>query len=223
MTGPSRRPRAPGERLYRLLVVLGIPLRAWCRLEVRGVELLRAPGGVLVVANHDSFLDPLALGETGMRVHRPLRFLAMASLWRWWPIRVLVDGLRQIPIRRGEGDTAALGAAAEALRAGEAVCIFPEGRISRGEHLRAHSGVARLAAAAPEARIVLAAVSGGTDLIRFPRRPRVQVELFTPLTGPPVPGERPAELAGRLLGELRARVPPAPAGRHPDRNVSASR
>ena len=104
-------------------------------------------------------------------------------------------------------------AAVSALRAGEAVCVFPEGTISRGKRLRARRGVARLAEAAPDARIVLAAVSGGTDLVRFPRRPRVVVELFAPQTGQASPREDHAELASRLLGEIRERVPPTAAGR----------
>src|SRR5690349_18946538 len=136
---PSRR-WAPGERLYRALVIVLSPLRAWVRLEVRGVEELRAPGGVLLVANHDSSVDPLALAEAAMRVHRPLRFLARANLWRWWPLGMVLDGTRQIPIERGAGDVAALDAAVGALRAGEVVCIFPEGTISRGQHLRARRG-----------------------------------------------------------------------------------
>lgn len=208
-----RRRWAPGERLYRALIILLSPLRTWVRLEVHGVEELRAPGGVLLVANHDSSVEPLALAEAAMRVRRPLRFLTRANLWRLWPLGVVLDGTRQIPIERGAGDVPALEQAATALRSGEAVCIFPEGTISRGERLRAHRGVARLAQSAPEARIVLAAVSGGTDLVRFPRRPRVVVELFAPQTGQATPDEDQAELAGRLLREIRERVSPAAAGR----------
>jgi len=210
-----RRRWAPGERFYRALIIFLIPLRAWARLEVHGVEELRAPGGVLLVANHDSSVEPLALAEATMRVRRPLRFLTRANLWRLWPLGLVLDGTRQIPIERGAGDLDALEQAVNALRAGEAVCIFPEGTISRGERLRARRGVARLAEAAPDARIVLGAVSGGTDLVRFPRRPRVVVELFTPRTGQARPGEDHADLAGRLLGEIRERVPPAAAGRRP--------
>jgi 1-acyl-sn-glycerol-3-phosphate acyltransferase len=126
---------------------------------------------------------------------------------------VLLDGIGQIPIRRGAGDVGAIEAAVSALRAGEVVAVFPEGRLSRGQSLRAHRGVARLVKAAPEARIVLAAVSGGTDLVRFPRRPRVVVDLFAPRGGRPLPDEDDAELARRLLEEIRRRVPPAVASR----------
>ena len=209
----SRRRWAPGERLYRALVTLLSPLRTWVRLEVHGVENLRAPGGVLLVANHDSSVDPLALAEAAMRVRRPLRFLTRANLWRLWPLGTVLDGTRQIPIERGAGDVAPLEQAVSALHAGEAVCIFPEGTISGGKRLRARRGVARLAEAAPDARIVLGAVSGGTDLVRFPRRPRVVVELFAPQAGHALPGEDHGAFATRLLGEIRERVPPAAAGR----------
>jgi len=211
-------PRPPaGVRLYRLLVWLGVPLRWWCRLEVAGHDVLPPAGaGVLIVANHDSWLEPLALGDTLMRGGRPLRFLAKDSLWRLRPVAAVLDGIRQIPLRRGAGDVAALQAAVDALADGEAICIFPEGTISRGRALRARRGVARLAEAAPEAEIVLAAVAGGTDLLRFPRRPRLHVTLFRATRPLPDPGADHAAYAGALLDEIRQRVPPAAGpGRRP--------
>jgi len=63
--------------------------------------------------------------------------------------------------------------------------------------------------------VILCAVAGTTGYARFPRRPRVEVELFEPAGGQPGPGEDPRELAGRLLAELRDRVPPVAAGRRP--------
>jgi 1-acyl-sn-glycerol-3-phosphate acyltransferase len=203
-----------GVWLYRLLVTLGVPLRWWCRLEVGGREALPPrEQAVLVVPNHDSMLDPLAVGDTLMRAGRPIRFLAMDGLWRWRPAARVLDGIRQIPIRRGAGDAGALQAAVQALHDGEAVCIFPEGGLSRGRRVRARRGVARLIHAAPEAQVVLAAVSGGTDLVRFPRRPRVRVELFRPAEVMPLEEEDHAALAERVLGEIRARVEPVAAGR----------
>ncbi len=213
-----------GERLYRLLVLLGVPLRRWCRLEVHGREVLPpADTAVLVVANHDSMLDPLVIADTLMRAGRPLRFLAMDTLWRWSLVARVLDGVRQIPIRRGASDTAALQAAMDALWNGEAVCIFPEGALSRGRRVRAHRGVARLIRASPNAQVVLAAVIGGTDLARFPRRPRVHVELFRPTDATREPGDDLAALSTRLLEEIRERVPPVAAGRRPNDSESPTR
>jgi 1-acyl-sn-glycerol-3-phosphate acyltransferase len=203
-----------GVRLYRLLVLLGVPLRWWCRLDVSGRDALPpADQGLLVVANHDSMLDPLAIADTLMRAGRPLRFLAMDRLWSRRILAMVLDGVRQIPIRRGAGDTAALQAAVDALVDGEAICIFPEGGLSGGQQVRARTGVSRIIQAAPEVQIVLAAVSGGTDLVRFPRRPRLRVELFKEKGSAKLQAEDHAALAARLLGEIRERVPPVAAGR----------
>ena len=122
---------------------------------------------------------------------------------------------RQIPVERGSGDRQPLVHAVEALKAGDAVCVFPEGKLSEGQRLRARSGVGFLARDCPEAPVLLAAVEGTTDLVRFPRRPRVRVTFFEPAGGQPRGDELPTALAARLLDEVRQRVPPVPAGRHP--------
>jgi 1-acyl-sn-glycerol-3-phosphate acyltransferase len=207
--------KPPGWRVYRLLILVFWPLKWWCRLEVRGIERIPRAGAVLVVSNHDSWMDPLALGAAIMTRDRPLRFLAKASLWHTWIQRVLLDGMGQIPIERGIGDMQAMQAAIDALDAGDAVGIFPEGTISRGRAMRARRGVSRLAQGSRSAPVVLAAVSGGTDAIRFPKRPRIVVDLFEPAGGQPRPDETQGDLAARLMAEIRERVPPVAAGRHP--------
>jgi 1-acyl-sn-glycerol-3-phosphate acyltransferase len=197
---------------YRVIAALLSLAAPWGRLRVEGIERIPEEGPALVVPNHDSQWDPVMVG-VALRKRRLLRFLARANLWKLPLVGRLLGAMRQIPIERGSGDRQALGKAEEALRAGEAVCVFPEGKLSRGELLRARSGVGWLARACPEARVVLCAVSGTTDYVRFPRRPRVAMEFFEPAAGQPRPDEDPAELAARLLAELRERVPPAPAGR----------
>jgi 1-acyl-sn-glycerol-3-phosphate acyltransferase len=197
---------------YDFLAVLLRPAAWWGRMRVSGLDSLPAEGPLLVVPNHDSQWDPILIG-LGAKRRRRLRYLARASLWRIPGLAPIMNGLRQIPIRRGVGDAAALENAVEALRAGEAVCVFPEGGLSWGEARRARSGVGRLAQACPGARVVLCSISGATDYIRFPRRPRVEVRFFEPASGQARPGEEPRELAARLLAEIRELVPPAPAGR----------
>src|SRR4029078_5892731 len=125
---------------------------------------------------------------------RRLRFLARASLWRIPGLGPLLRAMGQIPVRRGVGGGAALERAVEALRSGEAVCVFPEGGLSWGERLRARSGVGRLALACPAVPAVLCAVRGWTDYARFPRRPRVQLSFFAPEKRDARPDETPAEL-----------------------------
>jgi 1-acyl-sn-glycerol-3-phosphate acyltransferase len=124
-----------------------------------------------------------------------------------------MNGMQQIPIKRGAGDGKALDRAVEALKAGDAIGVFPEGRLSWGEAIRARSGVGLLASWVPDARIVLCAIEGTTDYLRFPTRPRVTLTFFPPAEGERLAGEEPAALAARLLADVRERVPPVPAGR----------
>jgi 1-acyl-sn-glycerol-3-phosphate acyltransferase len=198
--------------LYDLIAALMRPSAWWGRMKVTGLEALPAEGPVLVVPNHDSQWDPIVIGLAAKR-RRRLRYLARASLWRFPGLGPILNGLGQIPVRRGTGDAAAIEDAVAALRSGDAVCVFPEGGLSWGEPKRARAGVGRLAQSCPGARVVCCAVSGATGYVRLPRRPRVTVRFFEPESGQPRTDEEPRELAARLLAEIRDRVPPAPAGR----------
>jgi 1-acyl-sn-glycerol-3-phosphate acyltransferase len=194
------------ERLCRLLAAW------WGRLDVEGLACVPADGPLLIVPNHDSQMDPIVVG-VAVRPRRRVRFLARASLWSIPLLGFVLDGIGQIPIRRGSGDSAALDLALARLRSGDAIGVFPEGRLSWGVPVRARTGVGLLASWCPEARVVLCAVEGTTDFVRFPVRPRVRVRFFEPAGGQWVPGEDPSAFSARLLTELRALVPPAPAGR----------
>ncbi|MGB0121447.1 MAG: lysophospholipid acyltransferase family protein [Solirubrobacterales bacterium] len=196
-----------GWRVYQAIRFILRPLRWWVRLEVKGLDNLPLRGPALVVANHDSWLDPLVIVEAMAWRRRLLRFLAKSSLWKSRILAWILDGAVQIPIERGANDTAAMESAVEAIGRGEMIGIFPEGTLSRGKVLRAKRGVARLAKASPGVPIVLVAVTGSTVLKRFPKRPRVEAEFFLPSGGQPRADEDPAELSQRLLDDIRDKAP----------------
>jgi 1-acyl-sn-glycerol-3-phosphate acyltransferase len=202
--------------LYRLFAILFSPLERWGRVRVEGFELVPRTGPLLLVPTHDSQMDPVLIA-LALRSVRPVRFLARSSLWQIPGLGILLNRLGQVPIRRGAGDHAAIARAAAILRAGEAVCVFPEGRLSRGEVLRPRTGIVRLWNACPDARVVSCAITGATDYVRFPRRPRVAIRFLEPSAGQPSVSENPRALAARLLADARALAPPAAAGRRPHR------
>ena len=198
--------------VYRAVMAAAGPIvRWWGRLEVEGLHTLPTHGATIVAANHDSAWDPVVIAFAARR-HRQIQALAKASLWKNPLLRRVLDGMGQIPVRRGQADTDALDAAVQCLSAGGCLGIFPEGTRSQGKQLRARSGAGRLAQAVPQARIVCAAVSGTVDIARFPRRPRLKVTFFEPT--PSSPSESALELATRLTAELRAVAPVAAAGRN---------
>jgi 1-acyl-sn-glycerol-3-phosphate acyltransferase len=167
---------------------------------------------VLLAGNHDSYWDPIAVGIAGLP-RRQIKALAKHSLWKPGIGKVL-DGMGQIPIVRGSGDTGAMDRAIEELRAGACIGIFPEGTRSLGRELRPRSGFGRLAEAVPEAHVACCRVTGTVDIPRFPRnRPHVAVEFFTPAGGGLQPGESAIDLRRRLVAEIRTGAPRDIAGR----------
>jgi 1-acyl-sn-glycerol-3-phosphate acyltransferase len=198
---------------YRAVMAISSPIiRRWGRLEVTGLEHLPERGPVLMAGNHDSYWDPVAAGVAAVG-RRQVRALAKSSLWKVRGLDRILDGMGQIPVERGAGDARAFERAIAELRAGACIGVFPEGTRSLGRDLRARSGLGRLAAAVPEARIVCCAISGTTDIPRFPRRPHLRVSFFPPAGGGRHDGETPAELGARVLAELRRHAPIAAAGR----------
>lgn len=198
---------------YRFVLAVCAPIiRFWGRLETIGIENLPADGPVVLVGNHDSNADPVAIGMAA-RKRRQIRALAKSTLWDIKPFAPILDAMGQIPVQRGKSDANALAAAIDAVRAGACVGVFPEGTISRGKALRARSGVGRIAVEAPEATLVCVATTGAVDVVRFPKRPRIRVEFFLPESGQIDPTEDPGALSARCLAECRTRAPITVGGR----------
>lgn len=152
-----KRPGRSGAVLYAVLAALvGAVTAAVCSVEVdrrrpakvEGPRALPA-GGVIVVANHTSLIDGVLLALVGRRLGRPLRMLGTAGIIDAPLLRIVFRRLGFIPVRRhGKDAAAALEPAAEALRAGEAIALYPEGRITRQPHFwpeRSKTGAVRLA------------------------------------------------------------------------------
>jgi 1-acyl-sn-glycerol-3-phosphate acyltransferase len=212
-------PPEPFTWTYRVAMALCFPMvRLWGRMTVEGLEALPRGGPTLLVANHDSQTDPLAVGVAARR-RRQIRALAKKPLWEKPGLGWVLDGMGQIPIERAAGDAGALVNAVAALRGGACIGVFPEGTISVGRRLRARSGIGRLALEVPEARLVCVAVHGARDFARFPKRPRVHLRFFEPASGQTDPSETAAGLSERLLAEIRALAPPVDAGRDPARTL----
>ena len=121
----------------RILYFIGLGVgRLIYRVRTLGAENL-PPGGFLLLPNHISFVDAIVLQ---LACPRRIRFIIDQEYYRNRILHPILRIAGCIPItpRRAKD---AMRAAAEQIRAGEVVCLFPEGQLSRsGTLLRLRRG-----------------------------------------------------------------------------------
>lgn len=217
----------------RLCEVVFYPL-TWAlgRRHVVGAEHLAIPGPVLVVANHVSHIDPLFDSVVIRKAGRWPHIMAKASLWKLPIVGAVMRGTQQLPVERsGSGGQDALEVATNALNAGQAVLIYPDGTVTKDPDMwpmRPRPGVAALALSGDFPVVPMA--RWGTQNVyrsyggsgRFKPLPRKDIHI---LIGPPVDLSayrgQPADLRAirdvsylimgavrDLLGEVRNSEPP---------------
>src|SRR5438034_10276102 len=120
--------------LARVLTTVLFDLRVYGR---RNVPLT---GGVLIVSNHQSYLDPVLLA---VRLKRPLNYIAKSELFenRWADF--MLRAVNAFPVHQGAGDVHAVKETIHRLEAGHLLNIYPEGsRTPDGEIGELQKGVA---------------------------------------------------------------------------------
>jgi 1-acyl-sn-glycerol-3-phosphate acyltransferase len=170
-------------------------LLVWTRRDWSGMEHIPAEGGVILAVNHLSEFDPLVVAHYVYDAGRWPQFLAKSSLFKNRIVAGVLHAVRQIPVYRGTSDAVrSLEAATAAVKAGDAVVIYPEGTTPKQGDLwpqRGKTGVARLFldTGAP----VVPIVTWGAQRIFDPRRDghgrRVRIRPRSPITvvaGPPL-------------------------------------
>ncbi|MEP7045112.1 MAG: lysophospholipid acyltransferase family protein [Ilumatobacteraceae bacterium] len=197
-----RRPGRTGAILYAVLAaVVGSATAFFSRLEIerqrgRSEAARTLPSGpIIVISNHTSYADGVLLALTCRRMGRSLRLLATSGVFGAPLLGTVVRKLGFIKVKRGAADaSASLDEAAQALAQGEAVGIFPEGRLTRDPTMwpeRAKTGAVRLALRTG-APIVPVAMVGAhhvvgqhrvvSTLVRnLVRRPKVDTRVGAPI------------------------------------------
>ncbi len=149
---PPGVPKVIGLEPQRLLMPFVRPgFIPYARLSVHGAEHVPSHGPVILVANHRSYFDPLAVGMAVAQVGRPARFLGKKEVFDAPVVGDVARAMGGIRVERGTGSEQPLDEAANALAAGEMVVIMPQGTIPRGRaffdpELKGRWGTAKLAA-----------------------------------------------------------------------------
>lgn len=109
-------------------LTIGTAAEVLSRLRVYGAERVPLAGGLVVAANHFSWVDPPALGAASPRT---LYFVAKVEAHRVPGLGQLMRTFGAISIRRGESDREAVRAMREIVRDGHALGMFAEGTRQR--------------------------------------------------------------------------------------------
>ena len=141
---PAPTPVPAGERPSLLWKMAQTLVRIWTTtafdLKAYGVRNIPRRGGVLLVSNHQSLLDPMLLGA---RVPRAMSYMAKSELFRNKAFAALIRSVGAFPVRQGAGDVGAIKETVHRLQEGGMLNIFPEGsRTEDGEIAAMQNGVA---------------------------------------------------------------------------------
>ena len=201
-----------------VIVAIARPIaRVFTGADIVGREKLPLKGPAILVANHASHVDTVLLltiypskALDRVRPAAAADYFLKGRLMSWFSRNILAI----VPVARdraGSGEDV-LAPAREALAAGDIVLIFPEGTRGDGEEMsKLKSGVARLAAAFPEAPVTPIWLQGAGRVL--PKGAHVPVPLnCTVLVGEAIRwgGDRAAfmEEMRVALEALKALAPP---------------
>ncbi len=189
---------------YRLLQrTLQLAAVLMYRVRYTGRENIPASGGVLVVSNHQSHLDPPLVG---IGCPRPMNYIARSTLFNFGPFGRLIASVGSIPIDRDGLGLSGIKESLKRLKRGEMLLIFPEGTRTRdGEIAPFRPGFTTLAVRS-KALILPVAIDGAFQVWprwkKFPGSGRIRVHFGEPIQTDAFAGRDDRE----LLAEVERRV-----------------
>lgn len=178
----------------------------WFRESFTGREHLPRAGGVVVVSNHQSFLDIPVLSHA---IPRHVSFVARDSLANFKPLAWLMRTCGAVLIKRGAPDRAALREMAAHLEQGDCLVIFPEGTRTSDGRVQEFKAGALLAARMAKVPLVPCAIRGSFEALPkralFPRPRKIRVQFGTPIDSTlPDALERAQAAVSGMAGDGRA-------------------
>lgn len=122
-------------------IVASFLIQGKYKVDIVGFEHLPKTGGALLLGNHISWIDWAMIQIASPR---PVRFVMLRSIYEQWYLKPILKFFGVIPISSGQSKES-LQKINELLKAGEVVCLFPEGAISRTGSLGLfHTGYERV-------------------------------------------------------------------------------
>jgi 1-acyl-sn-glycerol-3-phosphate acyltransferase len=104
--------------------IIGVVSRLFWRVRWQHTEHIPASGGIIIVANHQTYIDPFWVG---VPVRRPIRFLAWDAAFSWPVVGYFLKRFGAWPLQLEGSDPAPIRRSLQWIGEGGAVMLFPEG------------------------------------------------------------------------------------------------
>ncbi len=190
-------------------MITRLVLRSFFNFQVLGAKNVPSSGGVLLMSNHVSYLDPIFIGSA---VHRSTRYMARSTLFKPGLIRRFLLSVNAFPVNRGAPDRRAIRQALKVLEDGDLLFIFPEGtRSVDGTTLgKAQAGVG-LIAHKTSVPVVPVFLNGAQNVLprkaKMPKFAKITVSFGKPLDMEPYRKDKGSrEVYTRMGEEVMARI-----------------
>jgi 1-acyl-sn-glycerol-3-phosphate acyltransferase len=205
--GVQRKPvRRPRWLVWNIIASLAWVWFKLCyRYRTYDSHHARHAGPLLIVSNHESYLDPVMVGIG--RHGRPLYSLARATLWKYRLLGRAMEAVNTIAVGQEATDMKAMRFCLDVLKAGYDMMLFPEGARSPDGVIRDFEPGMMVLVKRARPQVVPAAVVGGYDIWpRGRKRPRLFGRLVVQY-GPPIPADELLALSSKdALTLLKERV-----------------
>ena len=181
-------------------------------VRTAGMENMPLEGPALVVANHQSFVDPVLVG---LAARRELIYLARRTLFKNPFFTALIRAYNAVPIDQEGLGLDGIRTIFAQTQLGRAVLIFPEGERTPHGAMQPFKPGIHLLIKKTQATIVPVGIAGAYDAWPIWRSYPIPAPLFLParpgaigvVIGEPVPASHFAELPrDKALAELTARI-----------------
>lgn len=202
--------RALSDWYFRRLARLMVGINPFWRVTVHGKEKLAAGGPYVLVVNHQSLADLIAM----CFLDHPTKYLGKKAAFDvpvfGWALRIAGE----VPVVRGDRTSGA--AAVEELGAwlerGVSVCVFPEGTRSKSGELGTFKHGAFRLAIAHQRPVVPIVLSGAADLlpkgsVLFKQRAHIEVQVLDPIPTADLGPDDVVTLTDRVRAVMAAALP----------------
>ncbi len=204
------RQRQPGAPLWRIvlwdfiqtLCYLGLVI--FYRHRSYGVNNIPRTGPLLLVCNHQSFLDPPIVGAGCIR--RQFVALARATLFDNKIAGFILRKLNTVPVTQGEADLGAMRRCIAELKKGQALLIFPEGARTMTGKVQPFETGTMLIIKRAKPMVMPVAIDGAFDIWKRGGKLKLRGRVGV-MFGKPIPAEQIIDMGtGRGLAFLRDEV-----------------